>query len=73
MWLPAPLYEGLPYFYIFVGILFISGTFYIGVTAPGATLYLACGLIATVYGAVVIVLRHACRSSVQQVDMFEAA
>lgn len=73
MWLPAPLYESLPYFYILIGTLFISGTFYIGVSAPGATLYLACGLITTVYGAVVFVLRQACRSSVQQVDMFEVA
>ena len=29
MWLPAPLYEILPYLYILGGTLFISGTLYI--------------------------------------------
>jgi len=73
MWLPAPLYESLPYTYILIGILFMSGTLYIGVSAPGVTLYLACGLISTVYGAVVFVLRQTCRSAAQQIDMFETA
>ena len=73
MWLPAPLYESLPYLYFVSGILFISGTLYIGVTAPGATLYLACGLISTVYGAVVFVLRQAFRNGAQQIEMFETA
>jgi hypothetical protein len=73
MWLPAPLYESLPYTCILIGILFISGTLYIGVSAPGATLYLACGLISTVYGAVVFVLRQTYRSAAQQIDMFETA
>ena len=73
MWLPAPLYESLPYTYFLIGILFISGTLYVGVTAPGATLYLACGLISTIYGAVVFVLRQSFRHSTQQIDMFGAA
>jgi len=73
MWLPAPLYESLPYTYFLIGILFISGTLYIGVAAPGATLYLACGLISTIYGAVVFVLRQTFRDGTQQIDMFETA
>ncbi len=73
MWLPAPLYESLPYIYLLSGTLFISGTLYIGVSAPGATLYLACGLISAVYGAVVFVLRQTCRTAAHQVDMFETA
>ncbi len=73
MWLPAPLYESLPYTYLLIGALFIFGTMYIGVSAPGATLYFACGLISTVYGAVVFVLRQTCRAAAHQVDMFETA
>ena len=57
MWIPGPLYESLPYLYILGGVLFISGTLYIGVTAPGASLYIACGLISIVYGVVVFVRR----------------
>jgi hypothetical protein len=73
MWLPAPLYESLPYLYILSGALFISGTLYIDVSAPGATLYFACGLISTVYGAVVFLLRQTCRTAAQQIEMFKSA
>ena len=61
MWLPGPLYESLPYVYIIGGVLFISGTLYIGVTAPGAPLYIACGLISIVYGAAIFSKRAAHR------------
>jgi len=71
MWLPAPLYKSLPYIYILSGMLFIFGTLYIGVTAPGATLYIACGLISTVFGVVVFALRQACRGAAVQSEMFE--
>ena len=73
MWLPAPLYESLPYTYLLIVALFIFGTMYLGASAPGATLYFACGLISTVYGAVVFILRQTCRAAAHQVDMFETA
>lgn len=66
MWLPAPLYESLPYLYVLGGVLFISGTFYIGVNAPGSPLYVACGLISIVYGAYVFKRRMESRR--QSVD-----
>jgi len=63
MWIPTPIYEALPYLYIIGGVLFISGTLYIGLTAPGAALYIACGLISIVYGAVIFAKRHAYRQN----------
>ncbi len=57
MWLPGPIYESLPYLYILGGVLFISGTLYMGVTSTGATLYIACGLISIVYGAYILKMR----------------
>jgi hypothetical protein len=51
MWLPGPIYESLPYLYIIGGVLFISGTLYMGVTSSGAALYIACGLLSIVYVA----------------------
>lgn len=62
MWIPTPIYEALPYLYVIGGVLFISGTLYIGVTAPGASLYIACGLISIVYGAVIFSRRYAYRN-----------
>jgi len=73
MWIPGPLYESLPYLYILGGVIFISGTLYIGVTASGASLYIACGLISIVYGVVVFVRRQAYRASSEQSDTIETA
>jgi hypothetical protein len=61
MWLPGPIYESLPYAYIIGGVLFISGTLYIGLSSPGAPLYIACGLISIVYGAAIFSKRLAHR------------
>ena len=63
MWLPGSIYEGLPYFYLFGGALFISGTMYIGATAPGVSLYIACGLISIVASVIVFGRRHVDRST----------
>ena len=52
MWIPTPIYEALPYLYIIGGVLFISGT-----------LYIACGLISIVYGAVIFAKRQAYRQN----------
>ena len=62
MWIPTPIYEALPYLYILGGVLFISGTLYIGLSATGATLYIGCGLVSIVYGAYILSKRHAYRS-----------
>lgn len=73
MWLPTPVYESLPYVYVLCGALFFFGTLYIGVTAPGATLYIATGLISIVYGAVVFVLRQTSRAVAVQAKQGELA
>ena len=63
MWLPGPVYESLPYAYITGGVLFIAGTIYIGLNAPGASLYIACGLISIIYGATIFSKRRAHRQN----------
>ena len=73
MWLPTSIYESLPYVYVLCGGLFFFGTLYIGVTAPGATLYIAAGMISIVYGTVVFVLRQTSRAAAEQLTMFESA
>jgi len=61
MWLPGPIYESLPYVYVIGGIMFILGTLYIGLTAPGAALYITCGIISILYGAFIFGMRLAYR------------
>ena len=68
MWIPGPIYESLPYAYIIGGVLFISGTLYIGLNAPGASLYIACGLISIVYGATIFSKRQAYRNKSGDAD-----
>lgn len=68
MWLSGLLYNGLPYFYVLGGALFWSGTMYIGTTAPGATLYIASGLISIVCGGAVFVRRRVNRATIDNVD-----
>ena len=73
MWLPGPVYESLPYMYILGGVMFISGTLYIGVDTPGASLYIACGLISIVYGVAVFVRRQAHRAQSERKEPAESA
>lgn len=61
MWIPTPIYEALPYFYVVVGILFFSGTMYIGLSAPFAVLYLTSGVFSIAYGAMIFAKRAAHR------------
>ena len=58
MWLPTPVYEALPYLYVLGGVLFISGTLYIGLQHPNAVLYIGCGLISIISGAFVFAKRQ---------------
>ena len=73
MWLPSPIYESLPYAYIIGGVLFISGTMYIGITAPGTPLYIGCGLLSIIYGATIFSKRQAHRRNVPHSSTSKAA
>ena len=53
MWLPTPIYESLPYIYIVGGVIFISGTVYIGLHHIYAPLYIGCGLISIIAGVII--------------------
>jgi protein-S-isoprenylcysteine O-methyltransferase Ste14 len=58
MWIPTPIYEALPYLYILFGVLFFSGTAYIGLSAPGAIVYIGAGIFSIVYGAMIFAKRQ---------------
>ena len=61
MWLPTPVYESLPYVYVLVGLLFISGATYIGLETGESSLYLGTGAISVLSGVLVYVRRTAAR------------
>jgi hypothetical protein len=61
MWLPTPIYEALPYMSVVGGVLFISGTVYIGIESAAAPLYVGAGLLSIVYGVYIIARRTSVR------------
>ncbi len=58
MWVPTPIYESLPYAYVIGGVIFISGTLYIGLSHAAAPLYIGCGLISIVSGIYIFAKRQ---------------
>jgi len=56
MWLPTPIYKSLPYAYIAVGLLLVSGAAYIGLSAPLSSFYVAAGVIVFFSGVIRSVL-----------------
>ncbi len=70
MWLPEPIYERLPYAYLVIGVLFILGTFYIGLDASMSEVYLGLGFISLLSGCVVYLRRRTERiKNAQEIDV----
>lgn len=72
MHLPKPIYEGLPYLYIIVGVLFNAGIMYVGLDAPWAPHYLVVSVVCTVSGLVVFFRRQIYRRKAQSNDANDA-
>ena len=62
MWLPAPLYEALPFLYVSVGSLLIAGVAYIGFDVRSALFYFALGVSCTFFGLCLYYIRHSHRT-----------
>ena len=74
MWLPAPIYERLPIFWIVLGLLFIAGGLYIGLEISPALGYITVGIACFFAGVAVAGLRaryrryHAAASETDEND-----
>lgn len=62
MWLPAPLYEALPFLYVSVGSLLIAGVAYVGFDVRSASFYFALGVSCILFGLFIYYIRHAHRT-----------
>lgn len=62
MWLPKPIYEGLPYIYIAFGILFLLGSTYLGFSHPSSIAYGGLGVVCILTGVFIRDRRHEARS-----------
>ena len=63
MWLPTPIYERVPQFWLLIGLLFMSSGTYLGFDYALSFLYFAVGILCVVWGGVIFVRRARYRSS----------
>jgi hypothetical protein len=63
MWLPTPVYERVPQFWILLGLLFMSSGTYLGFDYSLSFLYFAVGLVCVVWSGFIFVRRARYRSS----------
>jgi len=57
MWLPTPVYERIPQFYVLLGMLFFSNGLYLGVEFEITLYYLGAGILSFLYGIGVFLTR----------------
>lgn len=57
MWLPTPVYERLPQFWLLVGLLFIAGGMYLGFDYKFSSWYFVIGVLSIIWGIVLFVIR----------------
>ena len=62
MWLPKPIYEGLPAIYVIVGVVFLCGATYLGFVHAAAPAYAGVGVVCILSGLLVWRLRSQARS-----------
>ena len=53
MWLPPPIYEALPTVYVIIGVLILSGVYYVGFHEPTSFFYAALGVLSVLAGIAV--------------------
>jgi hypothetical protein len=68
MWLPTPVYERLPQFFLLLGLLFVSNGLYLGFDFGVAFVYIGFGMWCSAYGVGIFVVRMVRRSQPATVD-----
>jgi hypothetical protein len=63
MWLPTPLYERVPQFWLLLGLLFMITGLYLGFEYHMAFLYVGVGGACVLWSVAVIVWRHRYRTT----------
>ncbi len=62
MWLPDKLYEALPWAYVLIGLLFVSGVWYLDNGDFGSGFYFAVGVVSIIAGLIVYYVRSQLRT-----------
>ena len=62
MWLPTPVYERIPQFWLLLGLLFMTSGTYLGFEYQLSFLYFGVGFVCVVWGIAIFVKRSRYRS-----------
>ena len=65
MWIPTPIYERIPQFWLLLSLLFMSSGVYLGFDYELTFLYFGTGVFCVVWGARIFVMRHVYRNKAQ--------
>ena len=68
MWLPTPVYERLPQFFLLLGLLFVSNGLYVGFEFAIAFVYIGFGIWCSTYGVGIFIVRMVRRSQPATAD-----
>jgi len=73
MWLPRPVYEALPLFYVVIGSIMVAGVAYIGFNVRSMPFYLIVGILCIAFGVLVQHLRLRARAPAESAHSKSAA
>ena len=57
MWLPTPVYERIPQFWLLIGLLFMSSGLYLGFDYELSFVYFGVGVFCVAWGALIFIKR----------------
>lgn len=63
MWLPTPIYERVPQFWLLLGLLFMASGTYIGFDFAVSFLYFGVGLVCVLWSFCIFAMRARARST----------
>lgn len=66
MWLPTPIYERVPQFWLLLGLLFMSSGTYLGFDYPLTKLYFGTGFICTAWSLWIFTMRFRNRKTLKE-------
>ena len=73
MWIPTPIYERIPQFWLLLGLLFMSSGLYLGFDYQLTFLYFGTGVVCFVWSIRIFVMRLIYRRSRQEQTNAEPA
>lgn len=73
MWIPGPIYERIPQFYVLLGLLFMSSGLYLGFDYKLTLVYFGTGIFCFAWGVRIFIKRFVYRNAPEQAEQEQPA